>query len=63
MKIKLTYSKSYDLDKLMPEIQSANGDHPVTLESIKEFMSDRFISPNFDKGGKLQLEIEGVNNA
>ena len=59
MKIKLTYSKSYDLGKLMPEIESANGDYPVTLESIKEFMSDRFINPNFDKGGNLQLEIEG----
>ena len=58
MKIKLTYSKSYDLDKLMPEIESANGDYPVTLEAIKEFMSDRF-NPNFDKGGDLQLEIEG----
>jgi len=59
MKIKLTYSKSYDLGKLMPEIESANGDYPVTLEAIKEFMSDRFINPNFDKGGNLQLEIEG----
>ena len=59
MKIKLTYSKSYDLGKLMPEIESANGDYPVSLEAIKEFMSDRFISPNFDKGGNLQLEIEG----
>jgi hypothetical protein len=57
MKIKLTYSKSYDLDKLMPEIESANADYPVTLESIKEFISDRFIDPNFDKGGDLQLEV------
>jgi hypothetical protein len=58
MKIKITYSKSYDLDELMPEIESANGDYPVSLESIKEFISDRFISPNFDKGGDLQLEVK-----
>jgi hypothetical protein len=43
----------------MPEIESANADYPVTFESIKEFISDRFIDPNFDKGGNLQLEIEG----
>jgi hypothetical protein len=59
MIIKVTYSKSYDLTKLMPEIESANGDYPVTFESIKEFIADRFIDPNFDKGGNLQLEIEG----
>ena len=59
MIIKVTYSKSYDLSTLMPEIKSANADYPVTLETIKEFMSDRFINPNFDKGGELQLEIEG----
>jgi hypothetical protein len=41
----------------MPEIKSANADYPVTLETIKEFMSDRFINPNFDKGGELQLEV------
>ena len=57
MIIKVTYSKSYDLETLIPEIKSANADYPVTLESIKEFISDRFINPNFDKGGNLQLEV------
>jgi hypothetical protein len=57
MKIKITYSKSYDLSELMPEIEEANAEYAIALETIKEFITDRFINPNFDKGGDLQLEV------
>ena len=59
MKIKLTYSMTYDIDKLMPEIKSWGLDYPVTSNTIEEFIKDRFISPELldtNKEAKLSME-------
>lgn len=44
MKAKLTYSVTYDVDALIPEIEEKQGDHPMTMTAIDEFLKDRFIS-------------------
>jgi len=52
MKLRMTYTVDYDVDKLLPEIKDYVGDDELTFEVIKEFVTDRFISPDLlDKSG------------
>ena len=61
MKIKITYSMTYDIDKLMPEIKSWALDYPVTSSLIEEFIKDRFISPELlDINKKAEVSLEYV---
>lgn len=59
MKIKVTYSFVYDTDNIgfMNEFQEFQDDHPLTLSALQGFIIDRFINPNFDRGGKMDIEI------
>ncbi len=59
MKIKITYSMVYDIDKLMPEIKSWGLDYPITSNTIEEFIKDRLISPELldtNKEAKISME-------
>jgi hypothetical protein len=59
MKIKITYSMVYDIDKLMPEIKSWGLDYPITSNTIEDFIKDRFISPELldtNKEAKINME-------
>lgn len=63
MKIKLTYSMTYDIDKLMPEIKASAMDYPVTSATIEEFITDRFISPKLiDTNRDAVLSMEYVTD-
>jgi hypothetical protein len=63
MKIKLTYSMVYDIDKLMPEIKASAMDYPVTSATIEEFITDRFISPQLvDTHKDAVLSMEYVTD-
>lgn len=59
MKIKVTHSFVYDTDdkEFFNEYLEYMDDHPLTISSLNEFIIDRFINPNFDRGGKTTLEI------
>jgi hypothetical protein len=59
MKIKITYSMVYDIDKLMPEIKAWGLDYPITNNTIEDFIKDRFISPDLldtNKEAKINME-------
>jgi hypothetical protein len=59
MKIKVTHSFVYDTDNLefWKEFEEYMDDHTLTFPSLQEFVIDRFINPNFDKGGKTEVEL------
>jgi hypothetical protein len=59
MKIKVTHSFVYDTNDqdFWSEYLEYMDDHTLTLPSLREFTIDRFINPNFDKGGTTELEI------
>lgn len=52
MKIKVTHTFTYDTDDkdFQEEFFEYMGDHPRTMSGLEEFIKDRFINPNFDKG-------------
>ena len=52
MKIKVTHEVVYDTEdnEFMTEYLEYMDDHKLTLSSFQEFIVDRFINPNFDKG-------------
>lgn len=51
----LTHTVSYDTkdDELRREYFEWIDDHEITFEGFKEFLIDRFIHPNFDKGNTV----------
>lgn len=59
MKIILTHSMVYDTNdnEFWYDYLDSRGDYPATLESLKEFVVDRFINPNFDTNGITRVEI------
>lgn len=57
MKIKLKVEVVYDIEELMPEIREKDDDYPTTFESIREFVLDRFVDPNFDPASTVTLEV------
>lgn len=59
MKVKLDVSIVYDTgDKeLWNEYLEYMGDHPLTMTSLQSFLIDRYINPNFDKAGKVSVEL------
>lgn len=59
MKVKVTHTFTYDTNdkQFNKEFEEWMGDHTPTFESLKEFIIDRFINPNFDRNGKTELEI------
>jgi hypothetical protein len=59
MQIKITHSFIYDTEDsdFREEFQEYQGDHPMTLDSLQEFIIDRFINPNFDNNGITVMEI------
>lgn len=63
MKIKVTHSFIYDTEDIefFKEYMEYMDDHTLTLPSLEEFIIDRFINPNFDRGGKTTLEIVEKN--
>ena len=61
MKFILTHTVEYDTkDKELRELYYQwIDDHEMTLEGFKEFLIDRFINPNFDKGTtKVLIDME-----
>lgn len=61
MKIKVTHTTEYDTDdrQLWMEFEEWMDDHTYTFDSLQEFIKDRFINPNFDKG-TTSMEIYNV---
>jgi len=59
MQVKITHSFIYDTDSIefRNEFQEYQGDHPMTFDSLQEFIIDRFINPNFDSNGTTVMEI------
>jgi hypothetical protein len=59
MKLKVTHTVVYDTQdkEFMEEYFQYMDDHRKTLASFEEFIIDRFINPNFDKGGKTSVEV------
>jgi len=57
MKIKVSCSKVYDTDDLMPEFLEWQDDHLLTFSALEDFILDRFIAPNFDSCDVL-MEIQ-----
>jgi hypothetical protein len=57
MKIRITYTKVYDYAQLREEYEQAMQDYPLTFQDLQEFIEDRFISPNFDSKGDLEITI------
>jgi hypothetical protein len=59
MKVQVTHTFTYDTNskQFKSEFEEWMGDHTHTFESLKEFIIDRFINPNFDLGGATELEI------
>ena len=59
MKINLVYKRQYDLDepKLRKEYEEFMGDYELTMDSVVEFIKDRFINPNFDTKGNGFLSV------
>ncbi len=59
MRIKITYSMVYDIDKLMPAIKSWASGYPITSNTIEEFIKDRFISPELlDTNKEAEINME-----
>ena len=58
MKIKVTHEVVYDTQdqEFMEEYFQYMDDHRKTFSGFEEFIKDRFINPNFDKG-RTSLEI------
>ena len=58
MKIKVTHEVVYDTDdnEFMHEFLQYMDDHPLRFSGFEEFIKDRFINPNFDKGN-TSIEI------
>lgn len=62
MKLLVNHSIVYDLDNdndLWNEYLDGRDGYPNTFESLKEFILDRFINPNFDMGGRTTIEFIG----
>jgi hypothetical protein len=59
MKIKVTHSFVYDSEdpEFFEEFRQYMDDHILSFSGFQEFIIDRFINPNFDKGGTTTLEI------
>ena len=57
MRVRLTVSKEYDVQALMPDIQNYAEGHPITFSMIEEFIVDRFVNPNFDSGAVVHTEV------
>ena len=54
MKVKVQYTVEYETGDFYDEIYGYAGDHPVTLDLIKEFCIDRAINVgNVDKNGEI----------
>jgi hypothetical protein len=54
MKVKVEYVVEYETGDFYDEIYEYAGDHPVTLNMIKEFCIDRAIAvDNVDKKGRV----------
>ena len=62
MKIKVTHETVYDTDnqEFMNEFLEYMDDHPLRFSGFEEFIIDRFINPNFDKGN---TSIEILDNS
>lgn len=63
MKIKATHTVIYDTEdkEFRAEFLEWSDDYPMTLKSLKSFIIDRFINPNFDKGEtKIRIQIGDV---
>lgn len=58
MKIKVTHEVIYDTQdkEFFQGFLEYMDDHNLTFAGFEEFIVDRFINPNFDKG-KTNLEI------
>jgi hypothetical protein len=58
MKIKVTHEVVYDTKDIefMNEFMEYMDDHPLSFSGFEEFIVDRFINPNFDKG-RTNVEI------
>ena len=61
MRIKVTHEVVYDTNdqEFMGEVMQYMDDHRKTFSGFQEFIVDRFISPNFDKG---LTSIEIIDN-
>lgn len=57
MRVRLTVSKEYDVQSLMPEIQNYAEGFPITFSMIEEFIVDRFVNPNFDENAVVHTEV------
>jgi hypothetical protein len=59
MKIKVTHEVVYDTrnQDFMEEFMQYMDDHPKSFSGFQEFIIDRFINPNFDRGGETTMEI------
>lgn len=58
MKIKVTHEVVYDTKDIefMTEFMEYMDDHALSFSGFEEFIIDRFINPNFDKG-RTSVEI------
>jgi len=60
MKLRLTVSKVYDFSdkEIREEYKEWVMDYPATLDSVQEFLIDRFVAPHFDKDVEVDVQIE-----
>lgn len=58
MQIRVTHVSIYDTDdkEFWQEYLEYMGDHVLRFSGLQEFIVDRFINPNFDKG-HTEIEI------
>lgn len=61
MKFKVTHEVFYDTTDadFLEQFDEWCIDYPKTFENLEEFIKDRFIDPNFDKG-ETTIEITEI---